>query len=171
MILTEENEYYSINCDKALWASDEQHNVFQKATGSLLKDADWFIETETNIIIVEYKNGKVYKSKKEPFDPLADRYIDSISKKYYDSLHYLTLLEKDKPKIYVYIVEYPNDDSVSRKLLRNRISKKLPFGLQKLLSSTIKLISDFEVVSISEWNEKYSDFPIFRTEKPFKEIT
>lgn len=171
MILTEENEYYAINCDKALWVSDEQHNAYNKTVESFLKDADWFIETKTNIIIVEYKNGIVYQSKNDQFNPMKDKYIDSIARKYYDSLHYLTLLEKNKPKIYVYVVEYPNDDPVSRKMLRNRIAQKLPFGLQKSLSSTIKLINDFEVVSINEWNKKYSDFPIFRTEKPFKEVT
>lgn len=170
MILTEEKQYYAVNCANAVWATDEQHYVYQKNTSSFLKDTDWFIETETFIMMVEYKNGTVYKSK-EPFNPLENHYIDCIARKYYDSLHYLTLLEKNKPKKYIYIVEYPNDDSVSRKLLRNRIAQKLPFRLQEKLSTKIKLIDSFDVVSINEWNEKYPDFPIIRTEKPFKEVT
>lgn len=168
MILTEENGYYAVNCDNAIWATDEQHNVFQRSTASFLKDADWFIETETEIMVVEYKNGTVYKAS-NTFNPLENEYVDSVVRKFYDSLHYLTLLEKNKPKKYIYIVEYPNDDSVSRKLLRINIIRKLPFKLQSKLSSTIKLIDGFDVVSINEWNEKYPDFPIIRTEKPFKE--
>lgn len=170
MIFEEENGFYAINCDNAIWATDEQHDIYQKSTACFLKDADWFIETDANIIVVEFKNGIVYRSK-ESFDPRKDKYIDSVTRKFYDSLHYLTLLGKYKPKKYVYIVEYPNDDSVSRKMLRNRISQKLPFALQSKLSQTVKLIDDFDVVSISEWNKKYPDFPISRTGKPFKDDT
>lgn len=170
MILTEEKGFYEINCDKALWASDEQHDLSHKFTASLLKDVDWLIETDAAILMVEYKNGKVYPSKKA-FNPHEDKYIDSIARKYYDTMHILTLLGKIKPKKYIYVVEYPKSDPVSRKALRNRIVKKLPFQLQKELSKTVKLIESFDVLSIAEWNDKYPDFPINRTSKPFREAT
>lgn len=170
MNLTEENGFYTINCDNLLWATDEQHSIYQNSTECLLNDADWFIETENTIMIIEYKNGNVYNSNNK-FNPLKDNYIDKVARKYYDSLHYLTLLKKNKPKKYIYIVEYPKSDSVSRKMLREKILKKLPFDLQKKLSSDIKLIDSFDVLSIDEWNEKYPDYPISRTEKQFKEDT
>ena len=170
MALIEENGYYEINCDKALWNSDEQNDWSHRFTASLLKDIDWLFETDIAIFMVEYKNGIIFQPKKA-FNPHEDKYIDNIANKYYDTLHFLTLLEKTKPKNYIYVVEYPNSDSVSRKALRNKIVKKLPFKLQKELSKTVKLIESFDVLSIDEWNEKYPDFPINRTSKPFSKTT
>ena len=166
MILTEENKYYEINCENAVWASDEHHTLYQK-NANVLKDVDWLIETTDSILIVEYKNGKVYRHE-ESFNPLKDKYVDGVAKKFYDSLHYLTLLGKHKKNKYIYIVEYDNDDGVSRRLLRNRIKKKLPFKLQETVSDTIKLIESFQVFTIDEWNENYPDFPVRRTNKPLK---
>lgn len=163
MILTEENGYYALDCDRAIWATDDQHNAYHKFAVSFLKDVDWFLETEAHIMMIEYKNGTVYKSE-NLFDPLQNGYIDSVVRKFYDSLHYLTLLGKNKPKKYIYIVEYPNDDSVSRKMLRNNIAKKLPFKLQNNLSQSIKLIDEFAVMSINEWNKEYPEFPMIKTE-------
>lgn len=76
------------------------------------------------------------------------------------------LMGKEKPKEFVYVLEYPNGDSVSRRMIRNRLKKKLPFHLQDLVSDKVKLIEKVDVVSINEWNqnEEYGMFPI-KTEK------
>ena len=36
----------------------------------------------------------------------------NVVKKFYDSLHYLTLLRKEKPKDFVYVLEYPKGDAL-----------------------------------------------------------
>lgn len=52
----------------------------------------------------------------------------------------------------MYVLEYPGSDKVTRKMLRNKISDLLPFKLQNLPQIKEKLIHDFEVLSINEWN-------------------
>lgn len=61
-----------------------------------------------------------------------------------------------------YILEYPNGDSVSRKMIRNRLKTKLPFALQENVGEERKLIHKVEVLSIEKWNasEEYGKFPI-----------
>lgn len=84
------------------------------------------------------------------------------SLKIYDSLHYLRLLDKEKPVLYVYVLEYPNGDVTTRKRLRNRLQTELPFSLQEMVGHGKKLIDEVDVVSISEWNSNdiYGDYPI-----------
>ena len=72
------------------------------------------------------------------------------------------LMGKEKPKEFVYVLEYPNGDSVSRRMIRNRLKKKLAVSLAGFGSDKVKLIEKVDVVSINEWNqnEEYGMFPI-----------
>ena len=98
----------------------------------------------------------------EAFKPKDEKVLNKVTKKFYDSLHYLTLQGKEKPKEYVYILEYPNGDSSSRKMVRNRLKAKLPFELQENIGEGKRLIEKVDVFSIEEWNanEQYGEFPI-----------
>lgn len=161
-VLIEENGKYCLNCDAAVWATDEIHNLYAEIQYSL-SDVDFILETEDKLLMIEYKNALIEgAAHPEAFRPGSDKKISSIVKKFYDSLHYLTLREKIKPKEYIYILEYPNGDSVTRKGLRNIIREKLPFNMQNSLSSSIRLIDGFAVLSIEEWNEhsEYGKYPI-----------
>lgn len=161
-IFTEENNVYCVDCTDALWATDKIHDAYQQTAGSL-NDVDFVIETEEKIIMMEYKNASISGAvHPERFQPATDKEINNVVKKFYDSLHYLTLLRKEKPKDFIYVLEYPNGDSVSRKMLRNRLKEKLPFQLQESVSKGIKLIDKVEVFSIDEWNQsaEYGAFPI-----------
>ena len=61
--------------------------------------------------MVEYKNACLASAKNpEAFHPMEDKKISIITRKFYDSLHYLRLLDKNKPVRYIYILEYPNGD-------------------------------------------------------------
>lgn len=165
-VFTEENGKYKIDCSKALWATDEVHEQYHAAKCSL-SDVDWILETDRKIVLVEYKNANVVGAHNpEAFKPKEEKVIDKVVKKFYDSLHYLTLLGKTKPKEYIYILEYPNGDSVSRKMIRNRMKKKLPFVLQENVGEDRKLIEKLDVLSIDEWNanERYGEFPIVQCE-------
>lgn len=161
-VFTEENGNYKIDCSKALWATDNLHEQYHVA-GCLLSDVDWVFETDDKIILVEYKNADIVGARKpEAFRPGEDKVINKVVKKFYDSLHYLTLQGKTKSREYVYILEYPDGDSVSRKMIRNKMRKKLPFLLQKNIGKERKLIEKMAVLSIDEWNnnEEYGKFPI-----------
>lgn len=161
-IFTEENNVYCIDCTDALWATDKIHDMYQQTAGSL-NDVDFVIETKEKIIMMEYKNASISSAvHPERFQPATDKKINNVVKKFYDSLHYLTLLRKEKPKDFIYVLEYPNGDSVSRKMLRNQLKEKLPFRLQESVSRDVKLIDKVEVLSIDEWNksEEYGAFPI-----------
>ncbi len=165
-IFKEENGNFMIDCSRALWATDKLHEQYQVAQCSL-SDVDWILETDGKIVLVEYKNANVAGAKNPgAFKPKEEKVIDKVVKKFYDSLHYLILLGKTKPKEYVYILEHPNGDSVSRKMIRNRMKSKLPFLLQENVGEGRKLIEKLDVLSIDEWNanERYCEFPIMPCE-------
>lgn len=161
--LVEENNQYYIDCSNAIWATNEIHQLYFDNNMRVLKDADFVIEDEKYIFIVEYKNAD-FPGASNPiaFNPEEDKRTNEIALKFWDSLHYLTLKGKTKPKKYVYICEYPNGDMVTRARLRNLIKEKLPFALQNSMGTGVRLIEEFEVLSINEWNEHdtYKNYPI-----------
>lgn len=161
-VFIEENGAYSIDCTNAVWATNKIHEDYQKA-GIHINDVDWLIENATHILMVEYKNACIVDAvNAEAFNPMSDKKITITARKFYDTLHYLRLLGKDKPVQYIYILEYPCGDSTSRKRLRNRLKLELPFVLQKNIGNGNQLIDKVEVVSISEWNSdgNYGKYPI-----------
>ena len=54
-VFVEENKVYQLDCSKALWATDAVHEVY-RANKLGLKDVDFIIEQDEDIILVEYKN-------------------------------------------------------------------------------------------------------------------
>ena len=133
-IFIEENGVYSIDCSNAIWATDKMHE--------------------------DYHNAE----KPDAFHPMADKKISIVTRKFYDSLHYLRLLNKNKPIQYIYILEYPNGDATTRKRLRNRLKVELPFVLQDNIGNGNKLIEQIDVLSIDEWNADsiYGNYPLRR---------
>lgn len=112
-------------------------------------------------MLIEYKNANIPNAANpDGLKPSSPQKIDNIARKFYDSLHYLSLEAKNKPVRYVYIVDYPKASVTDRKMLRNAIADKLPFKMQP--GKQRILIDDFEVLSISEWNghEEYGAFPL-----------
>ncbi len=161
-IFAEENGAYCIDCTDAVWATDRIHRDYQEA-GLHINDVDFLIENNTHIIMVEYKNACLAEaSAPDVFNPMADKKILTVTRKFYDSLHYLRLLDKQKPVQYVYILEYPKGDSTTRRRLRNKLKAELPFALQELVGNGNKLIDKIDVVSIKEWNADgvYGKYPI-----------
>ena len=132
-----------------------------------LSDADFLLEEVNNILIVEYKNADTKKARearyKTPaFNPMDDKKFTSTVRKFYDSLHYIHLLGKNKPVKYVYVVEAPNSDAIMRKRLRARMKTLLPFALQE--NTGISLIDRVDVLSINEWNmhDEYGKYPFVK---------
>lgn len=167
-ILIEENRKYGIDCKNALWATDEIHNLYHSCGMSdILCDADFIVETEDSILLIEYKNANIPEAREHAtaeteYNPSQPKKFNKIVSKYYDSLHFLRLKGKEKPIQYIFVVEYPKGDPVSRKLLRNRLKERLPFKLQERFDTGIKLIESVSVMNIVEWNadENYGRYPI-----------
>ncbi|MDE7414991.1 MAG: hypothetical protein K2N44_01520 [Lachnospiraceae bacterium] len=163
-IFIEENGVYSIDCSNAVWATDKMHEDYHNA-GIHINDVDFLIENTTNILMVEYKNACIANAENPAaFQPMTDKKILIATRKFYDSLHYLRLLNKNKPVQYIYILEYPNGDATTRKRLRNRLKTELPFALQENIGNGKKLIEQVEVLSIDEWNADsiYGNYPMRR---------
>lgn len=176
-ILIDENGDYGIEYSNAIWVSDQMHQDYHNAKVPLL-DADFLLEDEKTLMIVEYKNAATQKARetrfKTPlFDPMADKTFASTVRKFYDSLHYIYLLGKRKPIKYIYVVETPNGDITMRKRLRDRMKTQLPFSLQENIKTGITLISGVDVLSIEEWNmhEEYGKYPFIKIGGKKKEKT
>lgn len=156
---TEENGQYTIDCTAALWSTDEIHNCYQDSVHTygiigFLCDVDFIIETQSRILMVEYKNAAVPgAAHPERFNPSSENKLENVVKKFYDSLHWLYLMGKDKPKTFIYTLEYPAGNSSARLMIRNKLQQRLPFALQsKVANAGRKLIDEVKVLSISEWN-------------------
>ena len=167
-LLIDENGEYGLDCTLAVWASDKMHEDYHRAKVQL-SDADFLLEEVNNILIVEYKNADTKKARearyKTPaFNPMDDKKFTSTVRKFYDSLHYIHLLGKNKPVKYVYVVEAPNSDAIMRKRLRARMKTLLPFALQENINTGISLIDRVDVLSINEWNmhDEYGKYPFVK---------
>ncbi len=145
-VYMEENGVYCLDCTSAVWSTDRMHDEFHTSKVRL-SDADFVIENKTHILLVEYKNASI-KGAANPnaFVPEEDRKVGKVVQKFYDSLHFLRLLGKEKPVQYIYVLEYPNGDTVTRKRLRNRLKTELPFVLQENIGDGRKLIDKVDVV-------------------------
>jgi hypothetical protein len=173
-LFIEENGIYQIDFTEAKWVSSHLNDIFH-ASNTPMSDADVVIESiaeledeDVNLVFVEYKNANIEGAVNPgAFDPAHPKKIDGIVRKYYDSLIYMMATKPKSRNSYVYILEYPNGDTTSRKLLRNKISERLPFKLQRNEEVKVKLIDKFEVLSIDEWNSHpaYGKYPITKVSK------
>lgn len=128
----------------------------------MLKNADFIIETNDELLIVEYKNSLISGAvRPQAFNPTDDKLKDDLARKFYDSLHYLQLRDKMKPKQYIVIIEAAGSDRAMRLRLRDRIIKELPFSLQNNMNTGIRMLDECQVLSIAEWNAhpKYGLYP------------
>lgn len=170
-IYTDENGFYNFDFRASLNATNSLNRIFNRSVASLLSDVDFVVELEETMLLVEYKNASIPgAARPEAFKPSEDRHIDKIARKFYDSLIFVWACGYNKPLKYIYILEYPLGDSVTRKIIRNKIKSKLPFELQKCREVKRQMIYSFEVVSLDEWNDDsmYSKFPI-RPVEPMKD--
>jgi hypothetical protein len=164
-VYQDENHAYQFDFTTATWSSNDLHDIFSQNGAGILSDVDFIAETEDELFLIEYKNANISgAAHPEKFEPMEQKRENKIAFKYYDSWIYLKSIQKSKPITYIYILEYPNGDSVTRKRIRNRIAALLPFQLQKLPQIKENMLSAFEVLSIDEWNshKKYGQFPIQR---------
>ncbi|MGG1517873.1 hypothetical protein ABE504_20825 [Paenibacillus oryzisoli] len=163
-VFIEENGQFQFDFSAALWATDQLNSQYTKIS-SVLSDVDFIAETDTEILLIEYKNTDVENAA----DPGAfvqklreDKHYISMAMKFYGGLLYLLALKHTKPFCYIYILECATAGSTERLRIKTKIGSKLPFELQKEPEFNQQLIKRFEILSISEWNNNpaYRQFPI-----------
>lgn len=107
IIFVEENGVYGIDCTDAVWASDKMDRDYHES-GLHINDVDFVIENRTDLFLVEYKNADIPGAvNPEAFNPMEDKKVSAAARKFYDSLHYLRLLDKRKPVSYVLFWNIP----------------------------------------------------------------
>ena len=57
-IFQDENHTCEFNFTKAQWAIDGLHNIYGQAKAGL-SDVDYLVETEKEILLIEYKNADI----------------------------------------------------------------------------------------------------------------
>ena len=99
-VFVEENGVYQIDCTKALWATDAVHEIY-RANKVGLKDIDFIIEQEDNILLLEYKNAAIGRAVEHGsnFDPNAEKIINNIPEKYFGRLQ--VQIEQDLSSNYI----------------------------------------------------------------------
>ncbi len=167
VIFKDENESWKINFSSALWATDKLHEIFSVIKDSFLSDVDFVAETKDFVLFVESKNSN-FKEAKHKFNPHETEKIISVARKYYDSLVYIRSLieDRNKKKIYIYLLESRNGDTNLRKSVRNRLKDRLPFKLQRNDELYETMIDDFDVLNFAEWNKRFNQFPAERLKDP-----
>lgn len=170
-IFYEENHNYKFDFTKAIDIF-EPHDLSQKTT--MLADADFVLDTESKIIFLEYKNAggrnvtnteafrnKIFVSEKRV------KFCKNIAKKFYSTLFLIWACNKndeEKDIEYILLIEHPEIDGRIRKMLRNKITKQLPFRLLEDTKIKRKILSEFEVLNMDEWHLKYPKFAITEIE-------
>ncbi len=164
----EEQHIYRIDLRQAKWSMGD-HKRLSDLGGSLLLTVDFVAETENDVLFIEYKNSNISGAENpEQFNEelKSDTHFKKIARKFYGSFlccHILNKLNDTKPFKYYYICESTKADTTTRKLLRDKIMRQLPFRIQKTKDQNRKIIHHFDVMSIMEWNLSFPKFP-------FKEI-
>ena len=167
-IFHDENYSCEIDFSAADWATDRLNDIFHRAKLNLFHDVDFVAETESEILLVEYKNANLPNAvNPDAFKPKEEKRLDNIARKYYESQYFLQAAQhgRHKKKKYVYILECAKGDIVLRKRVRELLAARLPFLLQQQINMPEKLIDSLEVLSIEEWKEKYASYPLRLTEE------
>lgn len=161
-IFYDENKNYKFNFNDALEVF-EPHSLSQKTT--MLADVDFVLKASDKIIFLEYKNATTKNASnpeafKEKIIGKENRakFCENISKKFYSTLFMVWACRKndeEKEIEYILLVEHPEIDGKVRKMLRNKISKQLPFKLMEDENIKRKILSNFEVLNMEEWHTKH----------------
>ena len=73
-IFIDENGEYGLDYSSTVWASDQMHQIYHNAKVQL-SDADFILEDDNIVMILEYKNADTKKArtcsyKTSPFNPM-----------------------------------------------------------------------------------------------------
>lgn len=161
-ILFDENKAYKFDFSNTDYVLNI-HGIAAQTT--MLSDVDFITETDNKVLFIEYKNANIpnVKNPDAMFKKVGtETFYKKIARKYYDSLLLFWACNsntKELPITYILLIEHPLIDKKIRKMLREKISKQLPFNIsdEKITHSLIK---DFNVYNLDEWRKKFPDISI-----------
>lgn len=164
-ILLDENKQYEFDFTDTKYVL-ELHAL---ANSLMVNDVDFITETENEILFIEYKNAEVSNvvNPDALFEKIStEKFINNISKKYYDSL--LLFWGEGNYGVeneikYILIIQHPKIDLKVRKQLKNKLIGKLPM-IRKNKPIMKGFISAFEVYNLNEWEDKFNNIKISKVE-------
>ncbi len=167
--------------DKVLW--DENKNIGFDFSSALdvfephelanlysdyLSDVDFVVEEDKKLICLEYKNSNI-ESADNPrafYQKLVEeKFWNKMAKKFYGTMFLVWACNKnptDKPVQYVLLIEgNPGTDDALKKRAAMKMMGQLPFKYRARNEIRRKVIDEFLLMDLKEWEEKYPQYPIY----------
>lgn len=136
-----------------------------------LSDVDFVIEEKERLICLEYKNANIQNAaNSEVFQRkiAGEQFWKKIAKKFYSTVFLIWACDRnqqEKPIQYILLMETnPSMDSALKKRFTAKMMNQLPFLYKNKTEIKRKVIDEFMLADLKEWNEKYPQYPIYEVE-------
>ncbi len=168
-ILWDENKKMKFDFSKALdvFEPHELANLYSE----YLSDVDFVVEEKEKLICLEYKNSNVKNADKpEAFNRklAGEEFWKKIAKKFYGTLFLIWACNRnqsEKPIQYILLMESnPSMDATLKKRFTMKMMRQLPFKYNTRSEIQRKIIDEFNLADLKEWEEKYPQYPIYEAE-------
>lgn len=132
-----------------------------------LSFVDFIVETDSMVYFIEIKNpdhpNALPKSRDAFFSRLQDEvFPNAVVKKFSDTL--LAQLAMGcsfpKPVQYIFILEFGAFSSYERQILFDKVTHRLPVGLNHRTFTNVALVKNFKLLTIAQFEEQYQDFTV-----------
>ncbi|MBO6132932.1 MAG: hypothetical protein J6P05_01170 [Lachnospiraceae bacterium] len=144
----------------------EPHGIASRHS-EYISDVDFVLESKDEIIFIEYKNVSIAEAHNQGafIEKIKNGNLTKVLiKKFFGTLLIVLMTNRNphkKPIVYSCVIEGGKKiDGVMMKKLRNKVRSGLPFDYEKIRDVEVPIIDRFELMSISDWNSKYSQYPI-----------
>lgn len=168
-ILWDENRKMKFDFSNALdvFEPHELANLYSE----FLSDVDFVVEEKEKLICLEYKNGNIKNADNpEAFKQkiVGEEFWKKIAKKFYGTMFLVWACNRnqlDKPVQYVLLMEAnPSMDTALKKRFTMKMMRQLPFKYSTRNEIQRKVIDEFCLIDLKEWQEKYPQYPIYEME-------
>lgn len=136
-----------------------------------LSDVDFVIEEKERLICLEYKNANIRNAAHpEAFQKkiTGEQFWKKAAKKFYGTVFLIWACNRnqmEKPIQYILLLETnPSMDSALKKRFTAKMMHQLPFSYRNRNEIKRKVIDEFILADLKEWNEKYPQYPIYEVE-------
>lgn len=133
-----------------------------------LSDVDFVIEEKEKLICLEYKNANIKNAENpEAFQRkvIGEDFWKKMAKKFYGTMFLIWACnknQKEKPVQYILLMETnPTMDAALKKRFTAKMMRQLPFAYKDICEVRRRVIDDFVLADLKEWNEKYPQYPIY----------
>ena len=132
-----------------------------------LSFVDFIVETDSMFYFIEVKNpdnpNAPSKNRNEYFDKLQETvFPNAVVKKFSDTLLAQLAMGYSfpKPVQYIFILEFGAFSSYERQILFDKVTHRLPVGLNHRTFTNVALVKNFKLLTIAQFEEQYQDFTV-----------